>query len=262
MRQRMDFAAWSSRQVVTLRKLGFQVADKTLARVLVELHNLGAFSAGLIVVGALSHMAWLNELGIVVRLRQETARLPSGQPGLELGAPDTFLKSPLASKLPIARGEEPSGLSARIPGVEGLSIEFHTPGNDMIVEVAGVDGQWTARADPNYDYLLTAPESGALLAGGHCIPVLLPQAARLVWHTLFLSNQAHRLPVQASKDRQRSLVLAAAVMEHDPWALLTAWEQAPPAMAASLRPLRATLLASLGPLPELYDLFNDCLRSS
>ncbi len=51
MRERMDFAEWSSKQVSALRKLGFQVADKSVGRVLVELHNLGAFEAGLTLVG-------------------------------------------------------------------------------------------------------------------------------------------------------------------------------------------------------------------
>ena len=41
----------------TLRKLGFQAADKSAARVLVELHNRGAFDAGLPLVGTLAFMA-------------------------------------------------------------------------------------------------------------------------------------------------------------------------------------------------------------
>ena len=45
------------------RKLGFQVADKTATRVLVEMHNRQAFAAGLVLVGTLAYMAWLNELG-------------------------------------------------------------------------------------------------------------------------------------------------------------------------------------------------------
>ena len=65
MRERMDFAEWSSKQVSALRKLGFQVADKSVGRVLVELHNLGAFEAGLTLVGTLAYMAWLNEFGVM-----------------------------------------------------------------------------------------------------------------------------------------------------------------------------------------------------
>src|SRR6266571_6892191 len=64
MRERMAFADWMQAQVIALRKLGFQVADKKMARVLVELHNRGAFAAGLVMVGTLAYMAWLNELGV------------------------------------------------------------------------------------------------------------------------------------------------------------------------------------------------------
>ncbi|WP_265946850.1 hypothetical protein [Dechloromonas sp. A34] len=37
----MAFCGWAAAQVSALRKLGFQVADKSVARVLVELHNRG-----------------------------------------------------------------------------------------------------------------------------------------------------------------------------------------------------------------------------
>lgn len=262
MRQRMAFAAWGSRQVVALRKLGFQVADKTSARVLVELHNLGAFAAGMVVVGTLGHMAWLNELGMLVRTRREPAAIPSRQPVLELGAPLALLQSPVAGALPFAMDQDLSAptVVARLPGVGGLRIECRTPGDDIATDVPVADGGWMARCDPFHGYLLDSPESGAVLAGGHCIPVLLPQAARLVWHTLFLSAQASRQPAQAARERQLSLALGAALIDHDPWALLTAWEKAPAAMAAPIRPLRATLLAELAAHPELRDLFDDCLR--
>ncbi len=258
MRQRMDFAAWSNRLVGALRKLGFPVADKSLARVLVELHNLGAFSAGLVVVGSLAHMAWQNELGIQVR---NTANSPCRPAGLEFGAAPAFLTSPLAGTLPFTRAsDQPASTVARFAGVGDLPVEFRIPGNDMAGDISVADGRWSARSDPFYDFLLESPESGALLAGGHCIPVLLPQAARLVWHTLFLSSQPDRLPAQAARERQQSLALGAALIDDDPWSLLTAWEKAPPAMTAPIRPLRASLLAELGGHPELRDLFDDCLR--
>ncbi|HLO64876.1 MAG TPA: GSU2403 family nucleotidyltransferase fold protein [Azonexus sp.] len=265
MRQRMAFAVWSNRQVSDLRKLGFAAADKDVARVLVELHNLGAFSGGLIVVGSLAHMAWQNELGIEVRTRREGVRSAARQAVLELGATRAFMESPLAGTLPFTPlPGEPARTVARLGGVDGLPIEFRIPGNDMASDmkdsltVAG--GRWSARNGPFYEFLLESPESGALLAGGHCIPVLLPQAARLVWHTLFLSSQTDRLPAQVAWERQQSLALGAALIDDDPWALLTAWEKAPAAMTAPIRPLRASLLAKLAGHPELRDLFDDCLR--
>jgi hypothetical protein len=261
MRQRMAFAAWSSRQVVALRKLGFPVADKTIARVLVELHNLGAFSAGMVVVGTLGHMAWENELGIQVRMRRDTGTSPARQQDLELGATRALLQSPLADVLPFTQApEQPGTTMARLAGVSDLPIEFRIPADGTTTDLTVADGSWSARGDPFYNFLLESPESGAVLAGGHCIPVLLPQAARLVWHTLFLSSLPNRSPAQAASDRQRSLALGAALIDHDPWALLTAWERAPAAMTAPIRPLRASLLAELAAHPELRDLFDDCLR--
>jgi hypothetical protein len=62
--ERMKFSAWMLERVTQLRKLGFQVADRETARVLVELHNLGAFGAGLVLVGTLAYMARLNDLGV------------------------------------------------------------------------------------------------------------------------------------------------------------------------------------------------------
>ena len=56
MRNRISFAQWVAGQVPALRKLGFQVADKATARVVVELHNRGAFAAGLVLVGTLGYM--------------------------------------------------------------------------------------------------------------------------------------------------------------------------------------------------------------
>ena len=41
-------------------ELDFQVTDKDIARVLVELHNKGLFAGGLVMVGTLAFMAWLK----------------------------------------------------------------------------------------------------------------------------------------------------------------------------------------------------------
>jgi hypothetical protein len=64
MIKRIDAARWVEAQVSDLRKLGFHVAGKDVARVLVEMHNRRLFAASLVVVGTLAFMAWLNELGV------------------------------------------------------------------------------------------------------------------------------------------------------------------------------------------------------
>jgi len=49
---------------------------------------------------------------------------------------------------------------------------------------------WSAQTIPHLDYRLEASEPGAMLAGGHCIPIRLPQAGRFVWHKLHASTHA------------------------------------------------------------------------
>ncbi len=91
MRERIAHHEWVARQVSSLRRLGFQVADKHVARVLVELHNQGAFSAGLVLVGTLAYCGWLNELGgIAVAARTQDVDLARGE-RLRLAAPLPFL---------------------------------------------------------------------------------------------------------------------------------------------------------------------------
>lgn len=61
---------------------------------------------------------------------------------------------------------------------------------------------WHARAIPYYDYLLKDAEPGAVLAGGHCVPVRIPQAGRFIWHKLYSSRARRGEPEKAKKDYQ------------------------------------------------------------
>lgn len=263
MRERMAFAEWSAAQVVALRKLGFQVTDKASARVLVELHNLGAFEAGLVLVGTLGYMAWLNELGgIAVSARTQDIDLARRQ-RLKLAAPVSFLSTLQATGLPFVPvpglpSTQPS-TSVKLPGIQGLRVDVLAPGEQIgaIVQVPELD--WAAQAIPYYAYLLDNPEPGALLAGGQCIPVRLPQAGRLVWHKLYASTRRSGFPEKAAKDRQQALTLAAALVEHDPNALTDAWQAAPAAMTNPIRPQQAVLSARLDAHPELRDTLAACL---
>jgi len=259
MRQRMEAAEWMARQVGALRKAGFQVADKRMARLLVELHNLGAFSAGLIVLGELALQAWLNELGALLRSRRGTA---SASATLHLGVQPSFLDLPVAPRLPFVPVEDSPATGVGLGGLEGLRVSLGLAGSGT-----GTTGEpetasacaWSARAAPCYDYLLEAPESAVMLAGGHCVPVLLPSAARLVWYTLFecstIATPDHGAPM-----RRLALALAAALIEQDPWALLTAWEKAPVGLTTALRSLRPGVVAEAAAHDELCDLLDDCLR--
>lgn len=263
MREHMAFSEWATTQVSTLRKLGFQVADKATARVLVELHNRQAFAAGLVLTGTLACMAWLNELGaIAVTVRTLNVGLARRQQ-LKLGAPLPFLSMMQATGLPfVAVPGLPSTLpstSVKLPGVQGLQVDVLVPGRKLGATVKIPELQWSAQAVPHYDYLLDGTEAGAMLAGGHCIPVRLPQAARFVWHKLYSSTQRRGSPEKAVKDRQQALLLGAVLADTDSLAIRHAFKEAPAAMIAPIKPLLKALAGSLRKHPALEETLRECL---
>ncbi len=264
MREAISFSVWVSAQVSNLRKLGFQVADKSVARVLVELHNRGAFEAGLVLVGTLGHMAWLNELGVMaVSARTLDIDLARRQE-LKLAAPISFLTTLQVTGLPFkavpGMPVKQVSTSVKLPGVQGLRVDVLAPGNKIGAFVRVPELDWAAQAIPYYDYLLEAPEPGAMLAGGHCIPVRLPQAARLVWHKLYSSTDRHGFPEKAAKDRYQALVLAAVLAETDPRALTLAFKGAPGALTKKIRPLYSRLVKELNANATLREVLRECLK--
>lgn len=264
MRERIAFSNWTAQQVSALRKLGFQVADKPIARVLTELHNRQAFAAGLVLVGTLGFMAWLNELGVIaVSARTQDIDLARRQP-LKLAAPLSFLETMHATGLPfVAVPGLPSttpSTSVKLPGVQGLRVDMLAPGSALGALVSVPELAWSAQAIPYYDYLLSDPEPGAMLAGGQCIPVRLPQAARFVWHKLYASTQRQGFPEKAAKDRQQALVLGAVLAESEGHLLMRAFEEAPDLMITPIRPLLDSLVGQAEGHEELIDMMRDCLQ--
>ncbi|MBI4988893.1 MAG: hypothetical protein HZC23_08755 [Rhodocyclales bacterium] len=263
MRERMAFGEWASSQVSALRKLGFQVGDKPMARVLVELHNRGAFQAGLILVGTLGYMAWLNELGaIAISARTQDIDLARRQQ-LKLAAQLSFLATLRATGLPFTAvpglPSSEHSTSVKLPGAQALRVDVLAPGKKVGSVIRVPELEWAAQTVPHYDYLLEAPEPGAMLAGGHCIPVRLPQAARLVWHKLYSSTQRRGFPEKAEKDRQQALVLAAVLADSEPQALKLAFAEAPASMTKAIKPLYASLVKRLGARPALEQMLGECL---
>lgn len=263
MRERMDFAGWAAAQVTALRKLEFQVADKATARVLVELQNRQAFEAGLVLVGTLGYMAWLNELGaIAVTARTLDIDLARRQK-LKLAAPLPFLAAMKDTGLPfVAVPGLPStapSTSVKLPGVEGLRVDVLAPGKVLGAAIEVPELEWMAQAIPHYDYLLADAERGAMLAGGHCIPVRLPQAVRFVWHKLYASTQRQGSPEKAAKDQQQALVLGAVLAGIDSHELKTAFEAAPKPMLAPVKPLLNQLAGKAEAHPALVDVLHQCL---
>ena len=262
LRDRMAYHEWAAQQVSLLRKLGFQVADKPVARVLVELHNRQAFEAGLVLVGTLAYMAWLNELGgIAVSARTQDIDL-ARRKQLKLAVPLQFLATMQATGLPfVAVPGMPStapSTSVKLPGVQGLRVDVLAHGDVLGASIKVPEMDWCAQAVPHYDYLLAEAEPGALLAGGHCVPVRLPQAGRFVWHKLYASTQRHGFPEKAAKDRQQALVLAAILAESESHLLTQAFEAVPAPMMSAIRPTLSRLIEGASAHPELVGVLRAC----
>lgn len=244
-RDRINFADWATRQVRDLRKLQFQVTDKAAARVLVELYNTGLFANGLVVVGTLAYMAWVNELGAkAVVARTQDIDLARRQ-RLKLAAPLSFLRTVEATKLKFVPVPGlPNGVpstAVKRPGAKGLRVDMLTHGEVLGQVLPLPELRWHGQAIPHFNYLLREPRAAAVLAGGHCIPVSLPAPERFVWHKLYASASRRGFPEKAQKDLVQAVTLAAVLVEQDDCVLADTLQDAP----------RAVVTAARGLLPAL-----------
>ena len=159
---------------------------------LVELHNKGLLTGGLIVVGTLAFMAWLNELGAhAAASRTQDIDLTRRQ-ALKLAAPQLFLDTVKATSLqfspvPTLSPTAPA-TSVKLPGAAGLRVDLLADGPNVgqVIQIPELD--WHAQTIPHFSYLLREPRSAAMLAGGHCISVELPSPERFVWHKMLLKH--------------------------------------------------------------------------
>jgi hypothetical protein len=257
VREQIAFAKWAAKQVADLRKLEFQVADKSVARVLVELHNRKAFEAGLVVVGTLCYMAWLNELGAKsVALRTQDVDLARRQ-RLKLTAPLRFLEAMQATKLPFSAvpglPSQTPPTSVKLPGRDGLRVDVLASGREIGATVAVPELSWHAQAIPHYDYLLAEAREAAVLAGGHCIPVRLPAPDRLVWHKLYSSASRTGAPEKAAKDVLQAATLAAVLVEHADEPLADTARDAPAAVRLAARKRLPALRKALALHPQTLE---------
>jgi hypothetical protein len=263
-REHIAFADWMARQVRDLRKLGFQIADKSVARVLVELHNAGLFAGGLIMVGTLSYMAWLNELGArSVVARTQDIDLARRQK-LKLAAPTPFFDTIAATKLqfvpvPGMPSKSPS-TSVKRPGADGLRVDVLTHGPVIGQPVLLPELQWHAQTVPFYDYLLRDPRQAAVLAGGHCVPVMLPAPERLVWHKVYASTARSGNAAKSQKDLLQAATLAALLVEQDDAILPASLARAPHELKQAVRARLPTLERLLGSHPQALTEVKAALR--
>ena len=251
-------------RVAQLGKLGFQVADRDTARVLVELHNVGAFEAGLVLVGTLAYMAMHNDLGIAAFSSRTRGIDVARESHIKLAIQLEFLSALKATTLPFVEvpGLSPRSpsTSAKPPGAGGLRIDVLTSGTRLGTPVVIPDLSWHAQAIPFYDYLLKDAEPSAVLAGGHCIPVRIPQVSRFIWHKLYSSRSRRGEPEKAKKDYQQAVTLTAALGGDGSTELKAAFKAAPVALKKKLTPgLLAFSREFKASLPELEE-FLQALR--
>lgn len=241
-----------------LRMLGMQVADKDAALVLVEMHNRGLFAAGLVLVGTLAYMAWLNAFGVrAVSSRTQDIDL-ARRHALKLAAPVSFMEAVQSTRLDFAAvpgGLSPSAKSTSVkrPGREGLRVDILTSGSALgrVVHLPELD--WYAQTVPHFDYLLSPPRQASVLAGGHCVPVHAPAPERLAWHKLYSSTRRVNDTAKAEKDLRQAATLLAVLVERDNLELATTVRLVPREVLNAARRRLPALRSLLEPHPQALD---------
>ncbi len=255
----IEFTQWTSIQVKTLRKLEFQVADKGVASVMVELHNKHVLGAGLTLVGTLAYMCWLNEFGVTaVSARTQDVDLAARQ-HLKLAASESFLQIVQATQL----GFVPiPGLPSKTPstalkqqGAEGLRVDLLIDGAKLGRSVPVPQLMWHAQTMPFFAYLLDQAQQAAVLAGGHCVPVTLPSAPRFVWHKLYSSAARRSFPEKAAKDLAQAATLAAVLVEQQDEDLSDSFADVPAGMKKFVKTRLPALRRALAGHPQTREQF-------
>ena len=146
--------------------------------------------------------------------------------------------------------------SVKLPGADGLRVDLLAPGPVLGKLIAVPELDWQAQTIPHYDYLLEGGRAAAMLAGGHCIPVMLPEVTRMIWHKLYSSARRTQDQPKAEKDLVQAVTLAAIICEQDNASLRDSFKHAPEALRkASLSRLRR-ITKLLADHPQTLDEFR------
>lgn len=149
--------------------------------------------------------------------------------------------------------------SVKRMGRDGLRVDVLTHGDELGAVVSVPQLTWHAQTVPHYDYLLRQPRQAAILAGGHCIPVLLPQPERLVWHKLHSSASRHRFPEKAAKDLLQAVTLAAVLTEQEDESMASSFNEVPALMKQVLRKRLAAARRALNGHASTLEAFERAL---
>jgi hypothetical protein len=136
-----------------------------------------------------------------------------------------------------------------------LRVDVLAPGPTLGAIIQVPELAWHAQAIPYYDYLLEDGRQAAILAGGHCIPVVLPHIERMIWHKLYSSTQRTHEPEKAEKDLIQAVTLAAIIVEQNGVILGDSFHQAPKALRAATMARMPRIDALLAQHPEVQNAF-------
>jgi hypothetical protein len=259
MQSRIAHSDWTSKQVAVLGKFGYLVADKLVAGVLVEMHNRGVFRAGMVVSGALAYATWLNEFGAIapVPKTQEHLQLARRQP-LKLPIAATFASIMQATQLSLtetAPGSRKQPSTSIIVG-GSLTVDLVAPGAISGEVIALPELAYHAQTIPFHGYLLEASRGAVILAGGHCIPVMLPDPARIIWYSLYMSTRRRKDAATAENDLLKAATLAAILIEQNGLVLRESYRGAPRELRNAAHSRLARLEGVLGEHPQARDEFR------
>ena len=229
MQGRIAHSEWTSKQVAALAKFGFVAADKQLAGILVELHNRGVFRAGMVVSGVLAYASWLNEFGAIAPCPKTQAHLELARPRpLKLPTAATFASIMQATQLPFAATPASSRKKPTTSAtVGGVTVDLLAPGALSGEVIAVPELGCHAQTLPFYGYLLEASCNAVILAGGHCIPVRVPDATRMIWYSLYMSTLRRKDTAACENDLLRGATLAAILIEQQGLVLRESYRSAP-----------------------------------
>ena len=221
---------------------------------------------GVTLVGTLCYMAWLDASLAPRRfpLGRRRSILPRREKAWPWPCRRRFIEAMEATRLDFAPvpgmpSQSPS-TSVKQKGRDGLRVDVLTHGDRLGKTVPIPQLMWSAQTVPHYAYLLDEPRQAALLAGGHCIPLMLPQPERFVWHKLFFSSTSRQsFPEKAEKDLVQAATLAAVLVEQHDEVLSDSFSDAPPAVRRAVKKRVPALRRALAAHPQALEQFEALL---
>jgi hypothetical protein len=191
-------AGWMPDALVHLRSLGFYSAARQLEEPLVSAFNLGLFDAGAVLIGPLTYLFWLNELGV-----RSDEHAPAA-PDLELAlSEDAMLSEAQAAFLNKCIKTKNSRLHVHFEVADYaryLQTRVSLPYEALLKRHCFMT---------NLHYLTRGAHAATALVGDYLVPIRLPSPGRIYWQRLYWS----RLPdnPRAEQDFQEALILGEAI---------------------------------------------------